>query len=155
LIALAVAIGIVLLQISDDSTQQADAPRRAASHAGQQRPEPSGAAGAAGTSSTTTSTTVGARAPDEVTVLVLNASGRSNQARPMSERLRVVGYKTLEPGNAPKRPKTSVLCREAFKKDAAALASATGLSAETGELSSKTDLPGIDGADCVVVIGAR
>jgi len=137
LVALAVAIGIVLLQYSDDPPD-----RRSAGRA------PAADAPLAATSSTTT-TTAGPRPAAEVRVLVLNASGRKGVAGEMSERLGVVGYQTLEPGDAPVRPETTVGCRAGFEPEAAALVSATGLPAGTadpGEL-----LP--PEADCVVVIG--
>lgn len=143
LIALAVAIGIVLLQYSDEGPDRLAGSR-----------EPAGAPLAEPSTSSTTSTTAGPRPPAEVTVLVLNASGRANQARPMSERLGVVGYRTLEPGNAPRRPDTVVLCRAAFEREAPALVAATGLPAEVGELPANSALPGAGEADCVVVIGS-
>ncbi len=144
LIAVAVAIGIVLLQYSDDPAPRLEGGR-----------EPAANSPVAAPSTSTTSTTAGARAPGEVTVLVLNASGRANQARPMSERLAVVGYKTLEPGNAAVRPETTVSCREGFEREAPALAAATGLPAETGERDAGADLPDeAQDADCIVVIGS-
>jgi hypothetical protein len=142
LILVAVVIGTVLLQYSDDSQERLSGGR-----------EPAGLVPATGVAPTTTSTTVGPRAPGELTVLVLNASGRANQARPMSERLEVVGYRTLEPGNAPRRPDTAVLCRAGLEQEASALVAATGLPATVEQLSP--DLPGADQADCVVIIGSR
>ncbi len=137
LIALAVAIGIILLQYSDDP-----APDRLS--AGR---EPAEAPLSA--SSSTTTTTAGPRAAAEVRVLVLNASGRKGVAGEMAERLGVVGYQTLEPGNAPVQRETTVGCRPGFEREAAALASATGLTAEPGPLDL---LP--PNADCLVVIGS-
>lgn len=139
LVALAVAIGIVLLQYSDDP-----APDRLSA----------GRAPAANSplavSSSTTTTTSGPRPATEVRVLVLNASGRPGVAGDMARRLEVVGYQTLEPGNAPVRPQTTAGCRPGFEREAAALVSATGLPAETGDPGAL--LPAE--ADCVVIIGS-
>lgn len=145
LIAVAVAIGIVLLQYSDDPAS------RLAGGGGERAAD----APVGGSSTSTTVTTAAVRAPSDVTVLVLNASGRNNQARPMSERLGVVGYRTLEPGNASVRSATTVACRAGFEREGAALVAATGLPAETGELGARAGLPAeAERADCVVVIGS-
>lgn len=138
LIALAVAIGIVLLQYSDDP-----GPERLS--AGR---EPAEEAPLAGPSSTTTTTT-GPRPPAEVRVLALNAARVSGVAGAMTERLEVAGYTTLTPGNAPQRQQSLVGCREGFEQEAEILVSATGLPAELGDPG---DLLAAD-ADCVVVIG--
>jgi len=137
LVALAVAIGIVLLQYSDDPAPD----RRAAGRAP--------AADSPLAVPSTTTTTAGARPPAEVRVLVLNASGRKGVAGEMAGRLGVVGYKTLEPGNTAVRPETTVGCRPGFEREAAALVSATGVPAKTADPGAL--LPA--DADCVVVIG--
>jgi hypothetical protein len=143
LIALAVAIGVVLLQYSDHSKDQLSAAKR-----------PIGVAPALVESSTTTST--GPRAAAQVSVLVLNASGRANQAHPMAERLKVVGYRTLEPGNAPRRPASTVGCRAGLDQEAPALVAATGLPAKVEALSpADAALPNVAEADCVVIIGSQ
>lgn len=139
LVALAVAIGIVLLQYSDDPAPD----RRAAGRA-------PAAEGPLAIPSSTTTTTAGARPPAEVRVLVLNASGRKGVAGEMAGRLGVVGYKTLEPGNTAVRPETTVGCRPGFEQEAAALVSATGVPAKTADPGAL--LPA--DADCVVVIGS-
>jgi len=143
LIALAVAIGVVLLQYSDHSKDQLSAAKR-----------PIGVAPAPVESTTTTST--GPRTAAQVSVLVINASGRANQARPMAERLKVVGYRTLEPGNAPKRPASTVGCRAGLDHEALALVAATGLPAKVESLSpADAALPNVAVADCVVIIGSQ
>ncbi|MDQ3946475.1 MAG: LytR C-terminal domain-containing protein [Actinomycetota bacterium] len=139
LIALAVAIGIVLLQYSDDPTENRLSAGRA----------PAVDAPLSASTSTTT-TTAGARPAAEVRVLVVNASGRKGVAGEMAGRLGVVGYNTLEPANAPVRPQTTVGCRPGFEREAAALLSATGVPAETADPGDL--LP--PEADCVVVIGS-
>lgn len=136
LVALAVAIGIVLLQYSDD-------PNGDRTSAGRE-PAP------LSPSTSTTVTTAAVRPPAEVRVLVLNASGRKGVAREMSERLGVAQYQTLEPGDAALRKETTVGCRAGLEREAAALVSATGVPATTAEPG--TLLP--PDADCVVVIGS-
>jgi hypothetical protein len=158
LIAVAVVIGIVLLQLSDDNAQPVAAGGEAV-EAGDDR--------ASGMTTTTlgpvTTTTVSA-APEapagpaaqekDVTVLVLNGSGRDKQAGPMSERLNAAGYRTLEPGNASLRDESIVLCRPDNADDAGPLAAATGLNASTGTLEDD-DFPDAGDAGCVVIIGAQ
>src|SRR5581483_5470176 len=101
----------------------------------------------------------GPRPPAQVAVLVLNGTGRNNQAKPMADRLAVVGYHTLTPGTAARRAETAVLCRPGLEREAGALLAATGLgsSATTGTLdaAAASALPGAGDADCVVVLGAR
>jgi LytR cell envelope-related transcriptional attenuator len=150
LIAVALVIGVVLLQWSDASTDAA---------AGGRPPVAGTPAAPAATSSSTTGTTApaGPRAPADLTVLVLNATGRNNQAKPMSDRLAVVGYRTLTPGTAARRPDSVVLCRPGLGREASALVAATGLPAatQTIDAGAAAGLPGATQADCVVVIGSR
>ncbi len=151
LVAVALVIGIVLLQWSDASTDAAAGGR----------PPAMGTPAAPGTTATsaTTATTgsAGPRPPSAVSVLVLNGSGRNNQAKPMSDRLAVVGYRTLAPGTVARRTDSVVLCRAGLDREAGALVAATGLPAKAGALDDTTaaGLPGAGPADCVVVIGAR
>ena len=146
LIAVALVIGIVLLQWSDAST---DAAAGGA-------PPPVGTPVAPETTTTTTAPP-GPKAPAEVTVLVLNATGKNQQAKPMSDRLAVVGYRTLTPGNATRRPDSVVLCKAGLDSEASALVAATGLPATTGVLdeAAAAGMEGAPEADCVVIIGAR
>jgi len=147
LIAVALAIGIVLLQWSDASTDAA---------AGGQ-PPPAGTPVAPPESTTTTKAPPGPKAPAALAVLVLNATGKNQQAKPMSDRLGVVGYRTLTPGNAARRPDSVVLCKAGLDQEAAALVAATGLPATTGVLdeAAAAGMEGASEADCVVIIGSR
>ena len=101
LVAVALVIGIVLLQWSDASTDAA---------AGGQ-PPPAGTPVAPPETTTTTTVPAGPRPPAELAVLVLNATGKNQQAKPMADRLAVVGYRTLTPGNATRRDDSVVLCQ--------------------------------------------
>lgn len=149
LIAVALALGVVLLQWSDTTTDAA---------AGGQPPPLGTPVGPAETSTTTAGTAPsGPRAPADLAVLVLNASGRNQQAGPMSDRLAVVGYRTLTPGNADRRPDSVVLCRPGLDEVAAALGAATGIPAATGVLdeAAAAALDGAADADCAVIIGVN
>jgi hypothetical protein len=162
LIAVAVVIGVVLLQLSDDNTQPVAAGGEAV-----EVDQDSEAAVTTTTAAPTTTTTAApmAEGPGEelateeeaadkgVTVLVLNGSGRNKQAAPMSERLAAAGYQTLEPGNATLRKDSIVLCRPDHADAAGPLAAATGLGASTGTLKDD-DFPDADDAQCVVIIGS-
>ena len=149
LIAVALVIGIVLLQWSDTSTDAA---------AGGQPPA-IGTPAAPPETTTTTAASVpaGPRAPAALAVLVLNATGKNNQAKPMADRLGVVGYHTLTPGNAAHRPDSVVLCKPGLDQEATALVAATGLPATTGVLdaAAAAGMEGAHDADCVLIIGAR
>lgn len=148
LIAVALAIGIVLLQWSDAST---DAAAGGA-------PPPAGAPVVIPESTTTTTTVpTGPKAPADLAVLVLNATGKNAQAKPLSDRLAVVGYRTLTPGNANRRDDSVALCRAGLDEEATALVAATGLPATIGILddAAAAGMEGAGEADCVVIIGAR
>jgi LytR cell envelope-related transcriptional attenuator len=148
LIAVALVIGVVLLQWSDASTDVA---------AGGQVPTVGTPVAAPETTTTTAAPPAGPRTPADLTVLVLNATGKNQQAKPMSDRLAVVGYKTLTPGNASRRPDSVVLCKPGLDQEATALVAATGLPATTAPLddAAATGMEGASQADCVVIIGSR
>ena len=157
LIAVAVVIGIVLLQLSDDNAQ----PVAAGGEAVAVDEDASAMTTTTLAPATTTTTAAAAEgAPAEpapgkdLTVLVLNGSGRNKQAGPMSERLNAAGYQTLEPGNASLRDQSIVLCRPDHAGEAGGLAAATGLNPSTGTLEDD-DFPDAGDADCVVIIGSQ
>ena len=151
LVAVALVIGIVLLQWSDTSTD--------AAAGGQPPPPATPVAPPESTTTTTVAAPAGPRPAAQVAVLVLNATGKGNQAKPMADRLAVVGYHTLTPGNASRRPDTAVLCRPGLEREATALVAATGLgsSAKAGALDPATaaGLQDAATADCVVILGSR
>jgi hypothetical protein len=146
LIAVALVLGIVLLQWSDASTDAAAGGL----------PPPTGTPVVV-QETTTTTAPAGPRAPADHAVLVLNASGKNQQAKPMADRLAVVGYRTLTPGNASRRADSTVLCRPGLEREAQALVAATGLPAGTGVLdeAAAAEFEGAAEAACVVIIGAR
>jgi hypothetical protein len=148
LVAVALLIGVVLLQWSDASTDAA---------AGGQ-PPPVGTPVAPPETSTTTASTApaGPKGPADLAVLVLNGTGKNQQAGPMSTRLNVVGYRTLTPGNAARRPDSVVLCKPGLDQEATALVAATGIPATAGVLdeAAASGMEGAAEADCVVILGA-
>jgi hypothetical protein len=147
LIAVALAIGIVLLQWSDASTDAA---------AGGAPPPTGTPVVVESTTTTVTTAPAGPKAPAELTVLVLNATGKNAQAKPMSDRLAVVGYRTLTPGNASRREGSVALCRPGLDDEGTALVAATGVPATIGILdeAAAAGMEGAHDADCVVIIGA-
>ena len=153
LIAGAVIVGIVLLNAIDDGN--------------------SGPVGDGGTSSTTastnsnetTTTTVGAGtastapttkpaaiSPAQVTVLVLNASGRSGVASTLTNTLKAKGYKTLLPNNvSPVRAGTVVDVKEGKTAPCTTMAA---LIPGAKVQPMPTPPPFVTDADCIVVIGS-
>jgi len=144
LVGLAVLIGIVLLQVVDDGTTG-----------------PIGdGSGPPGSATTTTepgptSTTKAAgevRPPQQVTVVVLNGSGRPGAATAQTNALKAKGYQTLTPADATRREGTVVYYRPGFEREAAALATAVGGNPNV-EPMPETPPPGAEDADCVVILG--
>ena len=112
------------------------------------------------TTGDTTSTTAAApRSPDEVTVLVANASGITGAASTAGATLQAAGYLIAEPDNAPLTTATSVYFITGFEPEARAVATALGLdpAAEgvVGEVPSPvpTDDGSMGAANILVVLG--
>lgn len=157
LVALAVAIGLVLMWVGDDDGARLAANRKPAktepARTSTSSSAPTSSTTTSSTSTTTTTTAAGINAGD-VRVLVLNGTEKPNQARPLTNKLRDAGYQTLTPSDAPRRATSVVLCKPAFEAAEQALLAATGLDGTVGELSEDSDMPGAPDADCIVVIGA-
>ena len=151
LIAIAVIIGIVLLNAIDDGN--------------------SGPVGDGGTTSTTaignatTTTTVAAGtappavttkpaaiSPAQVTVLVLNASGRSGVASTLTNTLKAKGYKTLLPNNVSPVRAGTVVDVKAGKTAPCTTMAALISGAKVQPMP--TPPPFVTDADCIVVIGS-
>ncbi len=103
LVALAVILGIVLLQAIDDGNDgpvgDAGTTTTTIHHDDEQ---------GSGGSSTSSTTTAEAAAPEQVTVRVLNGSGVAGAAGQLTNTLKANGYKTLVAGDATTRSGTVV-----------------------------------------------
>jgi len=168
LVAVAVILGIVGLQILDDSRTVHSSAAVATSLAPSTLPSATTRPGTtattrAGTTTTTraaatttrpvaTTTTTGVRKASQVRVYVYNASGVQGAANNMSNTLKSKGYNTIGTGNLATQKGINVECRTGFDKEAAALAAAVGNAAKV--VAFPTNPPaGSTDADCLVVLG--
>ncbi|MBM3674272.1 MAG: LytR family transcriptional regulator [Actinobacteria bacterium] len=145
LIGIAVIIGIVLLQVIDAGSG-----------------EPIGDGGGASTETTTTtttgassttSTTTAAKPPAQVSLLVLNGSGRSGAATALTNTLKAKGYPTLTPADAPARTGTVVYFKPGSDRECATVATAVGGSPKVEAIPSPAPT-GSENASCVVLLGS-
>lgn len=155
LIALAIVIGLVLLQVIDTSgggatnggvtvtTDPADAPD----------PEPSEPTEPGDDPEPLPET----RPPEEVRVMVLNgADPEEPLAGALTEELRIGGYQTVAPDNTDPRSGTIVLCKEEFAAEAPPLAEFVGDLAvvEPFPETPPSNAENVGAYDCLVVIGS-
>ena len=138
LIGLAVVIGIVLLQVVD---------KGGGGGGGVAPPVTQPSDG-----STTSTTGDEGRPPDQVRVLVLNASGLANAAGTKANELRGEGYAIAGTGNSATQTGSTVACLSGFEKEADALAKSAGVGVT---VTTYPDPPpeGSENADCIVVLG--
>jgi hypothetical protein len=147
LIAVAVVLGVVLLNAIDDGNSG-----------------PVGDGGSGKSSSTTTTTTlakngssttsttkVAAVPPAEVSVLVLNGSGRAGVAGTVTNTLKAKGYKTLPPNNASAVRAGTVVYAKAGKT--AVCTTLAGQISGAKVQPMPTPPPSTTDADCIVVVG--
>jgi LytR cell envelope-related transcriptional attenuator len=136
-IGLAVILGIVGLQILDDSGG---------------RSSDATATTTPGTSGATT--TAPLRGKNEVRVKVYNASGVQGKAQTLTDTLRTQGYNMQTPANLDKqRQGTVVECVAGFEREGTLLA-LYGVDAGSKTAPYPSDPPeGASEADCIVVIG--
>lgn len=151
LLAVAVVIGIVLLNATDGappgSRVVAASAKRDTKHAA--------------TPSTTTTvpppTTVPApaHAPNTVKVIIANATGATGAGKKAADVLRPQAYNLLAPVNAPNTPASSVFFTPGYDKDAGAIATALGLGLATVKpLATPPPIADTKGANVIVVLGA-
>ena len=141
MIGLAVILGIVGLQILDDSGggSGSAAPTTAASGVP--------TSGGTGTAKT-------ARPNSQVRVKVYNASGVQGRAQTLSDKLRAAGYNMQAPANlAKQRQGTVVDCTAGFEREATVLALYGVDNGATVQPYPSDPPPGASDADCLVVIG--
>ncbi len=106
--------------------------------------------------STTTTPAVAARPPSEVSVRFSNGSRTAGAAVTVGNRLRGVGYDVLAPGASPGDPvpATVIQYREGFAAEAAAIATALGVAADSPvAMPTPPTFAGIGNADVFVVVG--
>ena len=136
-VGLAVILGIVGLQILDDSGPSNESASVTTT---------SGAGSA--------STTIALRPNSQVRVKVYNASGVQGKAQTMTDQLKTSGYNMQTPANlGSERTGTTVSCVDGFKREGALLALyGVGNGAQVAAYPS--DPPeGASDADCIVIIG--
>ena len=138
LVFVAVVVGIIGLQILDDS----------------------GGGSSAGSASGSTPTTVAGEVPpphknrSEVTIKVYNASDVQGAAQALSAKFQGLGYATLpEDTLNTTRKGTVVQCRSGFEGDGLAIAF-YGIGNDAKSESFPSNPPdGAEGADCIVILG--
>jgi len=127
LVAAAVLIGILVLQATDDNSPS---PRAASTARTTTSTRPSFVQVPRSTSSTvrsTTTTTGPIKKPDQLHVIVVNASGRNGAAAALSTELAGKGYQMLTPATARQvQAATVVYFKPGFEREAEALKMALG-----------------------------
>lgn len=146
LIALAVVIGVVLLNVVDTGN------KGPIGDGGKAKATPASSSTKGSTSTTTTGRQAAVRPPAQVQVLVLNGSDTVGAAKAMTQKLQPAGYQTLPPTDGPKRTGTVVWFTPGFERECTALATAVG-GAPKVEAVPNPPPAGTDRANCVVVIG--
>lgn len=147
LVAVAVIIGIVLLQTIDDGN---DGPvgDGGATSSSTTTPPDSTSSTDPGTGS---STTVPPLSPDQVTVRVLNGSGVGGAAGNLTNTLKAKGYKTLVAGDTEAQTGTVV---DAKPDKTAACTELADLITGAKVQPMPDPVPGGTDADCIVIIGS-
>jgi len=137
LIGVAVVIGIILLQVVD----------KGGSGGGVSPPVTEA------TGSTTSTTGDDGRPPEDVRVLVLNASGIANAAGTKANELRGLGYAIAGTGNSEPRTGSGVACISGFDQESDTLAQTLGAGYSV-ETYPEPPPEGAENADCIVILGS-
>ncbi|GEM_PF-1367726 len=146
LIGLAVIVGIVLLQVVDTGN------KGPIGDGGKGKPAAASSTTKKPSSSTTAAKQPAVKPPAQVQVLVLNGSDTVGAAKALTQKLQTGGYQTLPPTDGPKRTGTVVWFTSGFDREAAALATATGVAPKVEPIPNPPP-DGTDKANIVVVIG--
>ncbi|HUP70020.1 MAG TPA: LytR C-terminal domain-containing protein [Acidimicrobiales bacterium] len=148
LLAVAVVIGIVLLNAADDE------PSRQVT-AGDDVSTSTSSPETTSSLPGTTSTTLAARAPKEVKVLSANGTDVKGAARKATDALRAAGFNVLAPVDAGTSvTATTVYFAAGFEREAQAVASSLGLGvAAVKAMPTPPPVPDIRGANVVVIVG--
>lgn len=154
LIAIAIIIGIVLLQAIDDGSGPiGDGTTTTAAIATTTTTTPVTTTTKGSTSTTRKGGATGtARPPQQVTALVLNGSGRSGAAATLTNQLRSLGYQTLTPGDAPAQTGTTVYYASGYQRECTTIATVVSSTAVVKPLPSPVPT-GAERASCLVIIG--
>ena len=153
LLAIALVIGIVLLNATDDQppgTDLASGPR------GSDSSDDGGTAAPASTTTTPPTTApVAARNPAEVKVLVANASDVRGAAGGARTKLLEAKYNVLSPTDSPtKGAQSSVFFTAEYQADATAVAAALGIPADLVKpLPTPAPVPDLKTANVLVLLG--
>jgi len=147
LVALAVILGIVLLNAIDDgnSGPVGDGGASSSTSAGTTTDT------TGGSPETTTTTGAAPLPPAEVTVRVLNGSGVGGAAGGLTNTLKAQGYQTLLAGDTDGRQGNVVFAKENRTAECEALAE---LITDAKVEAMPAEVPGGQDADCIVVLGS-
>ena len=149
LVAVAVIVGIVLLQVIDDGTS---GPIGDGGNSGK---VVTSSTTTTGGSSTTSTTKVGTppKPPAQVEVLVLNGSSQPGVAKTLTNKLQANGYQTLAPADAPKRQGTVVYAKPTYGRECATVATHVDGNPKVEPVPSPPPTAS-DKANCIVIIGS-
>src|SRR3954447_11320805 len=153
LVAIAVIIGIVLLQTIDDGNDGPVGDGGPASTTTTTTTTTSTSPASSGSGSSTSSTTSKASElpPAQVTVRVLNGSGVAGAAGTLTNTLKAKGYKTLVASDAATRSGTVVDAKTGRTAECTTL---SGLVPNSKVQAMPSPVPGGQDADCIVIIGS-
>ena len=111
-------------------------------------------AGTTATTKSSTATTVKLKKPADLKVMVYNASGVQGMAANMADKLKSVGYNVIGTDNiTPERTGTTVSCRAGLEAEATKLANDGVGSGATTTTFPANPPKGSDQADCIVILG--
>ena len=151
LIGVAVIIGIVLLQYTDDGTTGPVGD--GGTGKGSAGTTTSSTAAAPAGTGDTTATTAATKPPAQVTVLVLNGSGAPGAATAQTDQLKAKGYATRPAADGPARTGTVVEFKPGFDRECATVATSVGGSPKVEPISNPPPT-GSELANCVVILGS-
>lgn len=149
-IAVALIVGVLLLQIVDDgSTGPIGSAGDASAATASTTKPPSGK-----TTTTLNMTMAAAKTPDQVRLLVLNSGAVAGSAGTLSDALKAKGYTNQEPANddTATRSGNIVYCRAGLEREASALAVAVGDGTPVEPFPDPAPAHSA-AADCVVITG--
>ena len=151
LVAVAVIIGVVLLQAIDDGNDGPVGDGGPASTTTSTTTSSTTTDSSGSSSSTTPTTKAAVLTPAQTTVRVLNGSGVAGAAGNLTNTLKAKGYKTLVATDAPTRSGTVVYAKPGRTTECTTL---SGLVPNSKVQAMPTPVPGGQDADCIVIIGS-